>query len=151
MKIRKATIEDAKACEIMREKEEKKWSAIDFLSSVRDGHCIFLVAEKDKNISGYVIGFVVPTQGKEAMLHETRVSVEERDKGIGKALVDAFCMEAFKRKVKTIHAEIEPRHLGFYCRKCGFIALQGNNLDILLPCELYVNPQTCPDSFVGSL
>lgn len=120
MRIRKAKLKDAKECVEMRNREEKKWSTIDFISSVSDNHCIFLVAEIDKCLVGYIIGFIVPTQKKEAMLHETRVVKTERGKGIGENLVNTFCREAFRRKVKTIYAEIEPNLVGFYCNKRGF-------------------------------
>ena len=117
MKIRKANLKDVKICLTMRAKEEKRQSSIDFVSSVRDKHCIFLVAEKDRRLAGYVIGFTVPTQSKEAMLHETRVIKKERGTGVGKRLVGAFCKEAFRRKVKTIYAEIEPELVKFYLQK----------------------------------
>lgn len=120
MKIRKAVPGDAGACERMRRKEEKRWSAIDFASSARDRKCIFLVAEENQNIIGYCIGFIVPTQKKEAMLHETRIVKTERGSGVGTSLVDAFCREAFRRKVKAIYAEIEPKLVKFYCKSCGF-------------------------------
>src|SRR3989338_11373103 len=120
MKVRKAALSDAKECLKMRAREEKIWSAIDFVSSVRNKHCIFLVAEKKERIVGYCIGFIVPTQKKEAMLHETRVDKPERGKGAGKKLVSAFCKEAFRRKVRDIYSEIEPKHVDFYCKKCGF-------------------------------
>lgn len=119
MKIRKANLKDAKACEIIRKKEEKRWSSIDFSSSVRDRHCIFIVAEEDRKVAGYCIGFVVPTQNKEAMLHETRVAMDQRRKGIGKELVDAFCKETFRQGVRAIYSEIEQKHLKFY-KNCGF-------------------------------
>src|SRR3989338_5567697 len=120
MKVRKAALSDAKECLKMRAREEKIWSAIDFVSSVRNKHCIFLVAEKKERIVGYCIGFIVPTQKKESMLHETRVDKPERGNGIGKQLVDAFSKEAFGRGVDAINAQIEPKHAKFYCEKCEF-------------------------------
>lgn len=117
MKIRKAAAKDVKTCFKIRE-EEDRFSPIDF-ASVKDKHCIFVVAEKDRKVVGYCIGYVCPTQKKEAMLHETRVIPEERKAGLGTQLVKAFCKEAFKRKVDRIYAMVEGKHVKFY-GKSGF-------------------------------
>jgi ribosomal protein S18 acetylase RimI-like enzyme len=81
---------------------------------------IFLVAEEAGRIVGYVIGFVMPTRRREAMLVETRVNKEDRGRGIGTKLVDAFCREAFARGAKEAEAEVEPQHLKFYRDACNF-------------------------------
>jgi len=89
-------------------------------SSAEHDDVIFLVAEEDSRIIGYILGFVMPTRRKEAMLVETRVHKEERGRGIGTKLVDAFCKEAFARGAKEVEAEVEPELLKFYRDACGF-------------------------------
>jgi N-acetylglutamate synthase-like GNAT family acetyltransferase len=114
VKIRKGTAKDAKICAKIRAAEEDGFSAIDFAGSVKDKHCIFLVAEKNRKVIGYCIGYVCPDQRKEAMLHETRIIKDERKAGTGTALVKAFCKEAFGRRVKHIYAFVEKKHVKFY-------------------------------------
>jgi len=121
MQIRKGTKEDSEKCMRLFELDnEKYWEISDFRSSAEHADVIFLVAEEDGRIVGYILGFVTPTRRKEAMLVETRVHKEERGRGIGTMLVDAFCREAFVRGAKEVEAEVEPELLKFYRDACGF-------------------------------
>ncbi|MBD3259449.1 GNAT family N-acetyltransferase [Candidatus Woesearchaeota archaeon] len=121
MKIRKASKSDAKAClQVFKLDKEKYWKLKDFEDAAAHKDSIFLVAEEDNKVVGYVIGYIVPTRKIEAALHETRVDKRERGKHIGAKLVDAFCREAFRRGVKSVFALIEPELAGFYCTKCKF-------------------------------
>ena len=121
MLIRKATKEDSEACMRLFELDnEKYWEISDFRSSAGHADVIFLVAEENSRIVGYVLGFVNPTKREQAMLVETRVHREERGRGIGTKLVDAFCREAFAKGSKAVDALIEPQHLKFYRDACGF-------------------------------
>ena len=121
MHIRKAAKDDSEGCMRLFELDnEKYWEISDFRNSAEHADVIFLVAEDDSRIVGYVLGFVMPTRRKEAMLVETRVHKKERGRGIGIKLVDAFCREAFARGAKEVEAEIEPQHLKFYRDACGF-------------------------------
>jgi len=121
MFIRKAIREDSEECMRLFELDnEKYWEISDFRRSAEHADVIFLVAEEDRRIVGYILGFVLPTRRKEAMLIETRVHRKERGRGIGTKLVDAFCREAFARGAKEVEAEIEPQHLEFYRDACGF-------------------------------
>ena len=121
MLTRRGTREDSEACMKLFELDnEKYWEISDFRSSAEHADVIFLVAEEDNRIRGYILGFILPTRRKEAMLIETRVHKEERGRGIGTLLVDAFCREAFARGAKGVEAEIEPQHLKFYRDACGF-------------------------------
>jgi len=121
MLIRKGTREDSEECMRLFELDnEKYWEISDFRSSAEHADVIFLVAEEDSRIVGYILGFVMPTRRKEAMLVETRVHREERGRGIGTKLVDVFCREAFARGAKEVEAEVEPQHLNFYRDACGF-------------------------------
>ncbi|HLD38691.1 MAG TPA: GNAT family N-acetyltransferase [archaeon] len=119
VKIRKANLVDAKICLKLRTVEEKKCD-IDFIGSVRNRSCLFLVAEKDGKVVGYCIGYFSPTQKKDVMLHETRIVKSERGLGIGTVLVSEFCKKAFRKKARAIYAEIESKHEKFYCKACGF-------------------------------
>ncbi len=122
MNIRKANKEDVNDCiDINRRDDEQYWQPVDLENSVEDEHAIFLVAEEERNIIGYIIGFIVPTKRTEVMIHVTRVDIPERKKGAGKKLVDAFCEEAFRRGAKVVVAEIVPELLGFYRDVCGFV------------------------------
>jgi len=121
MKIRKATINDTDKClELQKLDKEKYWEKRDFVNSVKDKDVIFLVAEDNQRILGYVIGFISPTRRIEGVLHETRVDKMERGKKIGTKLVDAFCKEIFKRGIKEISAEIDKEHVPFYIKSCNF-------------------------------
>ena len=120
MNIRKAKKEDPGIClDIDHRDNEYYWEPLDLENSIEDQHAIFLVAEEDQKVIGYIIGFIVPTKRIEAMIHVTRVDIPERKRGIGKKLVDAFCEEAFKRGVDIVLAEIVPELLGFYRDVCG--------------------------------
>lgn len=121
VKIRKAKLSDAKQCiDIVRLDGDKHWTEGGFKASSKDTYAIFVVAEENKKILGYTIGFVVPTESTEALLHETRVLKNQRGKNIGTRLVDDFCREAFRRNVKTICVLIDDKHAKFYCGACGF-------------------------------
>jgi ribosomal protein S18 acetylase RimI-like enzyme len=121
MLIRKGTKEDSEECMRLFELDkEKYWEISDFRISAERADVIFLIAEEDGRIVGYILGFVIPTRRNEAMIHETRVHKKERGRGIGTKLVDAFCSEAFSRGAKEVEAEVEPELLGFYRDACSF-------------------------------
>jgi ribosomal protein S18 acetylase RimI-like enzyme len=121
MKIRKAKKNDIKECLALQKLEgDNYWKSRDFENCVRDKDVIFLVAEEDKKILGYVIGYISPTRKIEAALHSTMVHKRERGKKIGTKLVDAFCKEVFKKGVEEITAEIDKEHLPFYVKSCRF-------------------------------
>jgi len=121
MLIRRGKKEDSEECMgLYKLDNEKYWEISDFRSSAEHADVIFLVAEEDNRIVGYILGFIMPTRRKEAMLVETRVHRKERGRGIGTKLVDAFCREAFARGAKEVEAEVEPQHLKFYRDACGF-------------------------------
>ena len=115
MKIRKAVETDAeKSYELLESEKEKGFTANDFRNASKHKDAIFLVAENDKGIIGYVIGFICPTKKTDAMLAETRVKESERKMGIGSRLIDAFCKEAFRMGAKTVYAEVKKKDSKFY-------------------------------------
>jgi len=121
MKIRKAETRDIKKClELQKLDKEDYWKTLDFVNALKSSFVIFIIAEENNELKGYIIGFMCPTKKTDAMIHETRVNRKERGKGIGKALVDEFCKEAFNRGVKDIYALIEPELSNFYIKSCGF-------------------------------
>jgi len=121
MIIRKGKPEDAERClSIFRADKESYWEAKDFERSAKDNNVVFLVAEENKKVIGYILGFIVPTKRTEALIHETRVERTKRKQGFGTELVNSFCKEIFKRGVELIYAEIEPELLEFYVDACKF-------------------------------
>jgi len=121
MKIRRARKEDLEEClEMQKLDGGKYWNKDDFVKSIKDKLVIFLTAEEDKKILGYIIGFHSPTKRSDVMIHETRVNKKQRRKGIGTKLVNEFCKYAFKKGGKDIYAEIEPKLLKFYKNSCKF-------------------------------
>ena len=115
MLVRKARTDDAKRClEIFRSDNGKYWEVSDFRNSVQHDDVIFLVAEENDAVIGYILGFILPTKRSEALIHETRVHREQRRKGIGTTLVNASCEEAFSKGAKVVLAEIAHEHLKFY-------------------------------------
>ncbi|MBU1270268.1 MAG: GNAT family N-acetyltransferase [Nanoarchaeota archaeon] len=121
VKIRKAKNSDIDAClKLQKLDNDKYWKIEDFRSSAKNNLVIFLVAERESKIVGYIIGFVCPTKKSDVMLHETRVSKKCRGEGIGSALVDNFVKESFRRNAKDVYALIEPELTNFYVRSCGF-------------------------------
>jgi len=121
MKLRKATLKDIRKCLKLQELDkEKYWKLIDFQKAIKNKDVIFLIAEKEGNILGYVLGFIVPTKRIEALIHETRVDKKQRGKKIGTKLVNELCNNLFRKGVKEIYAEIEPELEKFYIKSCKF-------------------------------
>ncbi|MBI4895974.1 MAG: GNAT family N-acetyltransferase [Candidatus Aenigmarchaeota archaeon] len=121
MRIRKATETDVSAClQIQKQDHETYWLENDFIAALRNIDVIFLVAEENSKIIGYVIGYLAPTKRTDCLLSETRVNIHHRKKGIGTKLVNAFVTEAFKKGASVIYAEIEEKHLPFYHDACKF-------------------------------
>jgi len=121
MMIRKAKRTDAEGCyNLVESDRDSYWTLNDLEMSIDDEDAIFLVAEENGEVVGYVQGFILPTKKSEALIHETRVTRDERRRGIGAELVDAFCEDVFKKGVEVVMAEIEPELLGFYRDSCGF-------------------------------
>lgn len=119
MAIRKAMKKDAKDCFDSFELDgESYWKLEDLEESTEDEDVVFLVAEENREVVGCVLGFILPTKRTEALIHGTWVKKQERRKGLGTRLVDAFCEEAFKRGAEIVLAEIEPDLLGFYRDSC---------------------------------
>jgi len=120
MKIRKGKSIDADQCFAISCAESHGPEMYDsftrqtFIDNTKDADAIFLVVVEGKEIMGFVVGFVVPTNKKEAMVHEVHVAEKHRGKRIGSELIDAFCAEASKRKVNTIYAEVTLERLSFY-------------------------------------
>jgi GNAT superfamily N-acetyltransferase len=91
----------------------------DFRRALVDRNTIFLVAELQSKVIGFVFGFVVPTKRSEAIIHATVVHRSHRNLGAGTALVNGFALEAFNRRVRVIFAEVETGPDRFY-ERCGF-------------------------------
>jgi N-acetylglutamate synthase-like GNAT family acetyltransferase len=121
MQIRKAKVNDAKGSfNVIQCDFGKHISKKDFELSSKNKDVVYLVLEDKKQIIGYILAFIVPTCRSEALIHEVRILSQYRGKNLGKKLVDACCKELFKRKVKSIYAEIEKPLETFYCTTCKF-------------------------------
>lgn len=121
MKIRRAKSNDAKNClKLQKLDKERYWRTEDFKRAAKHRDVVFVVAEENKKIVGYSLGFIVPTRRTDAMVHETRVDKRQRYKKIGTKLVNELCRQLFKKGAKEIFAEIEPKLLNFYVKSCKF-------------------------------
>ncbi|MBO3803792.1 MAG: GNAT family N-acetyltransferase [Candidatus Brockarchaeota archaeon] len=118
--VRKARPEDVRSCLGVEESQgDDTFSEHDFLGSITEPNAIFLVAELDKSVVGFVLGFIVPTRKKEAILHSTMVHRQHCGKGVGSSLVRGFAERAFERGAELVYAEVEEGPDKFY-EKCGF-------------------------------
>ena len=118
--IRKAVFKDIPLClEVEASQEDNTFSEHDFHNSITDSDVIFLVAEEKGRVTGFILGFIVPTRRKEAMIHSTMVHRQYSRKGIGSLLVKTFAKSAFMQGVESIFAEVEEGPDKFY-EKCGF-------------------------------
>jgi len=118
--IRKAKKSDINAVLYLQKLDKGTyWKQTDLEKAIKDKDVVFLVAE-DKKVIGYIIGEIPPTKRTEAAICETRVHKKERGKRIGTKLVNELCKQCFKKGVKTIYAQIEPKHLKFYRDACKF-------------------------------
>lgn len=121
MRVRDGRPNDAEEClKLQTLDNEKLWEALDFRNSAHHDDVIFLVAEEDSELLGYILGYITPTKRSEALIHETRVHRRMRRKGIGTKLVNAFCEKSFEKGAKVILAETAPEGITFYCGACGF-------------------------------
>ena len=121
MIIRKAKPKDTKGCmNLLKQEKQSHFNSSDFEKSAKDRYTLFLVAEENSKIIGYILGFIVPTRRTEAMIHETRVDKKARHKKIGTMLVDNLCREMHKKGAKNIYALIKQKHKKFYISSCRF-------------------------------
>ena len=121
LRIRKANVRDVKGClGLQKSHGEIFWKRDNFVRAVEDRDVIFLVAEENGKILGCILGFINLVKRDEAYLQETRVHKKEERRGIGKALVGAFCKFAKRKGVKEIYSEIEKEHIPFYIKSCKF-------------------------------
>ena len=121
MKIRKAKLKDVNECMKMEKLDKSSyWNKIDFERAIKDKLSIFLIAEDNKKIVGYILGFMCPTRITDVMIHETRVNKTLRHKRIGTKLVNEFCKIAFKKGAKDIYALIDQELVNFYIKSCKF-------------------------------
>jgi ribosomal protein S18 acetylase RimI-like enzyme len=119
--VRIARKDDVTSCvSIQKSRNDSTFSLQNFVESISNNNAIFLVAEQEKTVVGFMLGFVVPTKKEEALIHSTMVHGSLGGKGIGRQLVRYFADYAFKtRMVKVIYAEVEDGPDKFY-EKCGF-------------------------------
>jgi len=120
MIIRKAEFKDVPFClELEASQGDSTFLEHDFRNSIADPNVIFLVAEQNQQVIGFILGFIVPTRRREATIHSTMVHKRHIQKGIGSSLVRNFADLAFEQDVELIYAEVEEGPDKFY-EKCGF-------------------------------
>lgn len=118
--IRKAELGDVPFCsEVEASQENSTFSEHDFRNSIIDPNVIYLVAEQNQQVIGFILGFIVPTRRREATIHSTMTHRQYSQKGIGSSLVRKFAEHAFEQGVELIFAEVEDGPDKFY-EKCGF-------------------------------
>jgi len=118
--IRKAEFRDVPFClEVEASQGDSTFSESDFRNSITDPNAIFLVAEQNQQVKGFILGFIVPTRRREAIIHSTMVHKQHSRKGTGSSLVRGFAELAFEQGVELIFAEVEEGPDKFY-EKCGF-------------------------------
>lgn len=118
--IRLATTQDIPDClEASASRKDVFFTKEDFVRALDDSNAIYLVAEEDEKIAGFVIGYANPTKNEEAMIQSTMVNARHGNKGIGSTLVRAFADHAFGSGVNRVFAEVEDGPDRFY-EKCGF-------------------------------
>lgn len=103
--IRKAKLRDCKTClelskipELVNPTGEP--SHLWWIESFVKEHQLFFVAEKHKEIIGFIMG--ERTSGNLSILHSIVVKKEYQHKGIGKRLLETYEYECHKRKLKAI-------------------------------------------------
>lgn len=79
------------------------WSASDFASLLAVEHSIFLVAESNDEIVGYVVAISVLDEGE---ILNVAVSPGRRGEGIGGLLLDAALSEVEARGAQTVFLEV---------------------------------------------
>ena len=127
MKIRKATEKDLKHCEELsritelqldtRKYPDKKYFR-EFLGA------LFLVAEENRKIVGYVLG--EKEKAGLSSLNLMTVDKKQRGKGIGKVLLEKFCENSRKLGLKEVYLfapKWNKQTLGFY-EKNGFFKMK---------------------------
>jgi ribosomal-protein-alanine N-acetyltransferase len=121
LKVRPAKRKDIAACLSAQASEGNKYfSKKDYLNSIKNPYGIFLVAELDGKVVGYVISFIVPTKHSEAIVHSTMVNKKFRRQNIGCKLVKSFVKVAFGKGVKQIFAMVEKGYPYKFYKSCGF-------------------------------
>jgi len=120
MIIRKAEFKDVPSClEVQTSQGDNTFLEHDFRNSIIDPNAIFLVAEHNQQVIGFILGFIVPTRRREATIHSTMVHKQHTQMGVGSLLVQNFAELAFERGVEMVYAEVEEGPDKFY-EKCGF-------------------------------
>ena len=67
-------------------------------------YSLFLVAEEEEQLLGYVSGWLV---GQTAELNRIAVKKERRSEGIGKELLNSFIKKCFLKGIKEVFLEVE--------------------------------------------
>jgi len=103
MLVRVAAAADVPACvEVSASRTDTFFVEKDFLNAINDKDAIYLVAESDGKVVGYIMGYVNPTKNDEAIIQSTMVHASYGNKGIGSMLVKALAKLACVHVVENL-------------------------------------------------
>lgn len=125
MKIRLATLRDCKQCAELSRIEELKPALGGFIPEryfrcFVDKDKLFLVAEENKKIIGYILG--EPMKGRVAYIGLLTVVKEKRGQGLGQRLVNKFREQCDRKRLNYLllyAPKSNKKTIGFY-QRCGF-------------------------------
>jgi N-acetylglutamate synthase-like GNAT family acetyltransferase len=115
MKIRKAKQGDVQECLKLA---KKRWGKKDLKKALGDT-AVFIVAEENQGIVGFVIGFVNPCKPSQAVIQDVTKAKKTMGKGVGQALVKAFFHTVFEQGAKKVVVKTKRKNVWFY-ESCGF-------------------------------
>ncbi len=123
--IRPALFQDCETCALLSRIEEHAIPGgdhipVDFFAANIDADEMFIVAEENGQVMGYVLG--QPMKGGYAYLSLLAVDAGMRSRGLGKMLVDAFLRRCIEKKILFVSLfapSFNERTLKFY-RTIGF-------------------------------
>lgn len=104
IEIRAMQVEDTEVvAKLEKEIFSQPWSRQGFIDSLNMGNTVFLVAEEEKRILGYIGMYVAVDEGE---ITNVAVAADARCRGVGGMLVDAMKAEAKQRKLERIVLEV---------------------------------------------
>ena len=121
VKIRKAEKGDLKGVLMIQKTwDDDFYTRKDLIESLKNKDVFFLIAKKNREVVGYILGFRSLVKRNECVLQNTMVDKNIGRQGIGKMLVLEFCNYVKKKGITEVFAELEEEHIPFYIKSCKF-------------------------------
>ena len=120
VKIRKMTTSDCKmVAELEKQIFSQPWSEQGFLEAILGTTNIFLVAEEEQEICGYIGMYQSLDEGE---ITNVAVAPPKRGNGIGKQLLESALEEAKKQNISQIVLEVRVSNVSaiHLYERCGF-------------------------------